>query len=894
MQGLRAFSVNGDEEPTTPTLAKPGTQLLDSFSPRKISSPTRQATDFASRVSPELTPIVTLLSAQAHRKYQEGSFMLLKDLDSDGNPAERKWIEVYGIMVGNELAYWDSEQLEQSKETSNKPSYINYSDSTFKACLNLPSASGQIQNVIVLSTTLKNRFLLQFSSKTEFSNWHASFLLASYEYKALQEAYTASLLSARGSLLSDIRVILSEKKFAYEEWTSVRFGAGMPWKRCYAVIEPCQKKRKGISKGKIYFYENEKKQKKTIMATITDAESVYAVYPQNHLVIDQSTMIKLDCLIQFEKKDEPKSCFIFLMPEQHSAVPGYDTLIRFLIPVMDSFAMYGRPVKLNADRKDPNSLLFAMPILPKAHYLELTDIKSQVEMDASTNWSQFEWRKYIKGILERKTSAGYTGCGETRAVNSKSNIINASKDLSSGEIQFFVNRTDSLPDQKRTLDTQQNLLSSKSEISLPRENLFNDATLKQQNKSLFSNDVNVFDDNEVLGKQSEQSPTRAYGNNNNHLSTPRLEPEQTMISGNSPSPQVASIYKNYSQIPDSSDEHSHLEANFGNMSMGSVDLYPHDTDEEQEQEDADDEDADFFIAKPNNVSKDRVLSPFTDFNKSFSESIKPNMQYTSNDTHRIRPNIKVDVSSNSLNLPKQRSPEKEKNSSKLYPTGGNVSHPDFNSKNSSNNSLDFIPNRSVSKETYSKTLFEEPVVNPYMSPQTPVDQQQSSFKHPPNPTKHQKPLPIKPQNRADYSPSPASTFGPRKMLPSPGGPMSTQGYPPQQSYPPQQGYLPQQGYKGGHRRPPNQGYPPPQQYPPQGYQQYPPQGYQQYPPQGYQRYPPAPPPQQGQGYLAQQGYGYRPPNANIMRKPPPGPNGGQATKSFKHDPYAIAKSPNIR
>ena len=34
------------------------------------------------------------------------------------------------------------------------------------------------------------------------------------------------------------------------------------------------------------------------------------------------------------------------MPEQHSSVPGFDTLIRFLVPLLDSFGLYGRPKDL--------------------------------------------------------------------------------------------------------------------------------------------------------------------------------------------------------------------------------------------------------------------------------------------------------------------------------------------------------------------------------------------------------------------------------------------------------------------------------------------------------------------------------------------------------------------
>ncbi|GME72384.1 unnamed protein product [Ambrosiozyma monospora] len=373
-------------------------------------------------LSPELSPIVTLLSAQTHRRYNEGVFMLLKDLDSDGNPADRVWNEVYGVLTGNQLAVWDAELLENLpihskqdenhiKDLENKPMYINFSDATFKALDVLPSANGDLRNVIIVSTTLKNRFLIQINSKEQFERWHAAFRLAAFEYKSLQEAYTAALLSARGSMLSDIKVVLAETKFEHEDWTSVRFGAGMPWKRCFAVIEPCNKKKKKSPNGKVHFYENEKKTKKMAMATLTEADSVYAIYPENYTIIDHSTMIKMDGEVLFEKKEGAKACSIFLMPEQHSAVPGYDTLIRFMIPLMDAFQLYGRPKRLNADKTDPASLLFALPVLPQVHYMDVNDLLKLTTSATTSAWSAKQWRSAIKDILRAKVAKGYTGCG---------------------------------------------------------------------------------------------------------------------------------------------------------------------------------------------------------------------------------------------------------------------------------------------------------------------------------------------------------------------------------------------------------------------------------------------------------------------------------------------------
>lgn len=590
MQKLRAFSKSKDsesdyEKPKRSFTAPGSPKSLNKDIPTSPSSSLNAVTaESSGKLSPELAPIVSLLSAQSHRKYQEGVFMLLKDLDSDGSPSDRKWMEVYGIMIGNELAYWDSDQLESSGSIvlgDNKPSYINFSDGTFKPCLKLPSANGSIENVIVLSTTLKNRFLLQFPTKEEFHGWSCAFRLASFEFKSLQEAYTASLLSSRGALLSDIRVILSEKKFNYEDWVSVRFGAGMPWKRCFAVIEPSKKSRKGFKHGFIYFYENEKMSKKLLMAKITSISSVYALYPRNYTIIDKSTLIKLDGAIQFDQKESSKSCSIFLMPEQHTSVPGYDTLIRFLIPLMDSFNLYGRPTRLNADKTDIDSLLFGLPVLPKVHYLEVDDLLPMADNLGSIDWDQNEWNANIKKFLKSKLDRGYTGCGSEDGVNGAIDMLNSSKDMADGKIRFFINK----PEANRYLENSPHARSI-HQMSSSEENTINPSAsasasrleLADSHSSNSTGNVKPrsahhhhhhHNPHPLQGQPQQaqhhtqyQQPSKQNINptiqlSNDSLNSPeRSEHNSTpqnasAFANNSPSPQVVNIYTKYSEIPDS-------------------------------------------------------------------------------------------------------------------------------------------------------------------------------------------------------------------------------------------------------------------------------------------------------------------------------------------------------
>lgn len=381
-----------------------------------------------SAVSPELVPILTLLTAHTHRRYHEGVLLFLQDLKGDGSVGGRKWKEVYAVLIGTQLALWDAQELAELnqaerldinkvsaklKEAVSKPTYINFTDSTIKplgAGDRAVTESGKkLENVLIVSSTLKNRYFLQFSNKDSFNEWHAALRLSLYECASLQMAYTGAFLSSRSAKLSDIKVLLADVKYDYEDWVSVRFGAGMPWKRCYAVISQPTKKN---SLGEINFYESDKKIKKSnSMAKVISAEFLYAIYPSAVQLIDDSTIIKLEGKISFNKKEDPQDTTVFIMPEKHNAVPGYDTVIRFLLPAFNAFKLYGRPKKLKADKRDQDSLIFALPVLPHIYYLEVSDLIQLSSSMSSIGWDNREWWNQIRGVLQRKLNEGSSGCG---------------------------------------------------------------------------------------------------------------------------------------------------------------------------------------------------------------------------------------------------------------------------------------------------------------------------------------------------------------------------------------------------------------------------------------------------------------------------------------------------
>ena len=341
------------------------------------------------------------------------------------------------------MSLWDAAALDAAGQDGEvPPTFINLADASIKMVRLLPpptfcritkayisqietlpthSADAEpLNNVLSVSTAGKNRYLFHFSNINALTQWTAGIRLAMYEHATLQEAYTGSLIAGKGKMLNNIKTIMERTKFKTEDWTRVRFGAGTPWRRCWCVITPpdekeVQKQQKSLKKksaydktypvlkGDIRFYDTKRTKKVEPIATITEAYSAYAIYPQSKPLIDQSTLIKIEGLITIHSQPQTTTeGFVFVMPEVHPAVTGFEMMLRYLFPVYDIFHLYGRPTRLVADTLDPRSLMFAMPQERRYGYLEILDVATLIHTEGSQTWTEKEWRKQLKLLTSQR------------------------------------------------------------------------------------------------------------------------------------------------------------------------------------------------------------------------------------------------------------------------------------------------------------------------------------------------------------------------------------------------------------------------------------------------------------------------------------------------------------
>jgi len=238
---------------------------------------------------------------------------------------------------------------------------------------------------------------------------------------------------------------MERSKLRSEDWARVRFGAGTPWRRCWCVITPPDEKevqklqkqlnkkksaydrsRPPILKGDIKFYDTKKTKKVRPIATITDAYSAFAIYPQSKPLIDASTLVKVEGSITIHS-NPPSTTegFVFVMPEVHPAVTGFEMMLRWLFPVFDTFGLYGRPGRLIADTSDPQSLMFAMPKHRRYGYLEILDVTGLIVEQGSANWRESDWRRKMKELTKKRMQAIENGSGRNSRYSSRRSTRNS-------------------------------------------------------------------------------------------------------------------------------------------------------------------------------------------------------------------------------------------------------------------------------------------------------------------------------------------------------------------------------------------------------------------------------------------------------------------------------------
>mmetsp|Transcript_917 Transcript_917/g.1028 ORF Transcript_917/g.1028 Transcript_917/m.1028 type:complete len:735 (+) Transcript_917:47-2251(+) len=239
---------------------------------------------------PELSPVVNLIHAQRLRTYAVGNFKIPGMIEN-----EKIWLEVEAKLTGNELAIWRPSDEDFTVESGNdefKPKYINLIDSHI-------SVNPKELELNIIQDFNENYTMVKLETLEELRKWVAAINLSKFEYTSLNEAFTAVMLSLKGPKLSDVHILLSQKKrFPRFEWCNLRLPQiSSKWVKLYVAIIPSDSKRNGC----IEIYADEKVSKKQLVAYIPNLSSIFNVYPEHVNMIDFNSIMKLNGEVYISK-----------------------------------------------------------------------------------------------------------------------------------------------------------------------------------------------------------------------------------------------------------------------------------------------------------------------------------------------------------------------------------------------------------------------------------------------------------------------------------------------------------------------------------------------------------------------------------------------------------------
>lgn len=249
---------------------------------RPLKSLRRRMKTITHDLQPELLPVVNLITAQRLRTYVSGALWVK-------NASSSQWLPAEATLTGTELLLW--------VDGSANPRYVNIQDCTVLLGQNQDSST---YDLTILQNYDNGQEVLRFDDQNDLLKWLSALHLSKFEQTSLNEAYTAVMLSLKGPELSDIFTLLSHKKrFARFEWINLRLPqVSSKWIKSYMSVIPGD----GKKKGRVEIYTNDKINKKSLILYVNDADAVYNVYPEDHRMIDNNAIMKLEGQV-FVNKD---------------------------------------------------------------------------------------------------------------------------------------------------------------------------------------------------------------------------------------------------------------------------------------------------------------------------------------------------------------------------------------------------------------------------------------------------------------------------------------------------------------------------------------------------------------------------------------------------------------
>ncbi|CAG8534223.1 4551_t:CDS:2 [Ambispora gerdemannii] len=359
----------------------------------------RRLSGQADQISSEMRPVLHLIDVFSRKTYIEGYLCKQDQSWRDGRkPTTEDWGEFYAEICGSSLCLWRvSDDIESAEITSPNPTTINIANSSVEIVGKVSDSILSRDYVFSLDGGEGDLYYLQTSSWLLLNRWVLAIRLSCFEGSRLHEVFTATLFRRSGfkELLSGTPLI----KGKVEGYLQVRFAGTKEWQKCWVVVsdhrvEEKKKKDLAFDRGQATFYKT-KKSKKPFM-TMANVLQAYAIYQETASTIEKTTLFRVEGNIFATKAstaDSKPSDFVLLTAENSSE------MAKWLIAFCDSFKLYGRPKEYLYDFKDPDSPLFAVPIVKSTTklFLDVSEVE-HVDMQQSLADLKAEFAEILRKL----------------------------------------------------------------------------------------------------------------------------------------------------------------------------------------------------------------------------------------------------------------------------------------------------------------------------------------------------------------------------------------------------------------------------------------------------------------------------------------------------------------
>ncbi|KAG0144671.1 hypothetical protein CROQUDRAFT_94819 [Cronartium quercuum f. sp. fusiforme G11] len=425
----------------------PSSSMRPSKSISSVPEPDRSSNQSRPTISKKATSIHDMDRVIAlfrfPKFYHEGFILRRTVLLSDGQPPKQTdpqptWAKFYVQIAGTTMSSWDAVEMELAAKEGRQvaPNYTNITDArvylpepdSAKAVIELKAPSPFI---FFLNNAGRNKYVFSCSDRASLIAWVTAIRLAAWERSRLSEIYTGTFLATRPEA--------SYPKEKSEGWLMVRLPGDTEWTRVWCTITDAD--LSGVGQSGSISYKDPKRSRRTslfnlssfstnrlstaaavpsgipegdheptlvfaakkgakkIIGTMSSVQAVAAMYPESKALVDSSTMFKIEGLFRLSGPDgrptDQAGAEGFIL-----ATPGEGTvsdMIGWLLGIMDTFRLYGRPTALNYSLTDPTSFYFGYPNESESDTLFLDRVTAE-ELDVKEN-SLFQIRLVFNSIL---------------------------------------------------------------------------------------------------------------------------------------------------------------------------------------------------------------------------------------------------------------------------------------------------------------------------------------------------------------------------------------------------------------------------------------------------------------------------------------------------------------